>query len=193
MVYPVPNATDLGQKFASEIQGKTILITGPSPQSIAAQFAIAIAPHGPKLLILAGRSASKMDAIAEEIKSVAPSCPTRNLIVDFGSLASVRKASQEVNAYSEDIDVAMLSAGVMAPPYSKTEDGFESQFAINHLGHFLFTNNIMSKLQAAAKKNAGGARVVAVSSDGHAMSGIGETIDEINYQVSHHPSKASRN
>ena len=185
MTSVVPNSTDLGHQFASQINGKTVLITGPSPKSIAAQMAIAVAPHAPKLLILAGRSASKLDATAKDVKEIAPDCLTRNLIVDFASLESVRRASKSVNEYAEDIDVAVLCAGIMGTrQYQKTEDGFESQFGTNHLGHFLFANNIVGKLQAAGRKNPDGARVVLVSSDGHALSGIGKDIDEINFQVS---------
>lgn len=149
-----PTATALGKKLASNISNKTILITGASPSSIAAQLAIALAPHNPKLIVLAGRSASKLDETAKQIKDAALGCPTRNLMVDFGSLDSVRKAAKEVNGYAENIDVSILSAGIMAPPYQKTEDGFESSFATNHLGHFLFVNSIISKIQAAAKESA---------------------------------------
>lgn len=186
-----PTATDLGRQFASHIKGKTVLITGPSPDSIAAQFAVAVAPNEPHLIILAGRSAAKLDATAQEVKKAAPNCPTRNLVVDFGSLGSVRNAVKEVNAYSEDLDILMLSAGIMAPPYSKTEDGFENSFATNHLGHFLFANSVMGKVQAAAKNNAGGSRIVSVSSEGHALAGIGKNMDEINFNVRQTPKSLS--
>ena len=178
-----PSSTSLGQKYAANIKGKTILITGTSPKSIAAQLAISLAPHEPKLIVLAGRSAAKMEETAQEVKQAAPACPTRNLIVDFSDLKSVRSAAKDVNGYAEDIDVLVLSAGIMAPPYGKTADGFESQFGVNHIGPFLFANSIMGKMQAAAKKSSDGARVVIVSSEGHAVAGIGKDLDEIGFHV----------
>ncbi len=72
--------------------------------------------------------------------------------------------------------VRVNNAGIMAVPWSKTEDGFESQFATNYLGHFLFTNLLMSKLLAAKTP-----RVVIVSSNGHRLSPIRWT--DINYGV----------
>ena len=179
-----PTATGLGEAFRSYITGRNILITGASPNSIAAQLAVALAPHKPNLVILAGRSAAKLDETAQTLKQVSSNCPTRNLIVDFSNLDSVRMAAQEVNAYVEDIDVSFLSAGIMAPPYRKTADGFESSFEINHLGPFLFINSIMSRIQAAGKKSDEGARIVVVSSDGHAVAGIGKTIEDVNFNVS---------
>ena len=74
----------------------------------------------------------------------------------------------EVNAYAEPIDVLINNAGIMAAPYATTVDGLEAQFATNHVGPFLFTNLIMQRVLAAGR----GARVVNVSSSGHALEGI---------------------
>ena len=62
-------------------------------------------------------------------------------------------------------DKIILTTGVMATPYSLTRDGLETQFGINHIGHFLFTNLIMEKLLQAPN----GAMVVVVISDGHGL------------------------
>lgn len=62
------------------------------------------------------------------------------------------------------------NAGVMATPYAVTKDGLESQFGINHIGHFLFTNLIVNKV---LKGNGGkGGRVVSVSSEGYRLSPV---------------------
>ncbi|EGP84975.1 uncharacterized protein MYCGRDRAFT_95098 [Zymoseptoria tritici IPO323] len=88
----------------------------------------------------------------------------RPLVLDLQSFDSVRAAAKEVIAQTEHIDVLVNNAGVMAPPYSKTIDGFESTFQTNHLSHFLFTNLIMEKLMSAPEP-----RVVVVSSDGYRL------------------------
>lgn len=158
-------AEEIAEDCKSIIKDKVILTTGVSPGSIGATFVQVIAKHSPKLLILAGRNTTKCEETANSIKSENPSTPTRVLELDLASLAQVRKAAAEVNSYAEPIDVLCNNAGVMAAPYTTTPDGLESQFAINHVGHFFFTNLIMSKLLAAPN----GARVVHVSSDGHRL------------------------
>ena len=69
------------------------------------------------------------------------------------------------------------NAGVMATGYALSQEGIESQFVANHLGHFLFTNLIMPKLLTAEAP-----RVVAVASDGHRLSPI--RWDDLNFDVS---------
>ena len=75
----------------------------------------------------------------------------------------MRKAAAEINDSVEKIDYLINNAGIMACPYRKTEDGIESQFATNHIGHFLLTNLLIGKILKAGK----GARIVNVSSAGH--------------------------
>jgi NAD(P)-dependent dehydrogenase (short-subunit alcohol dehydrogenase family) len=94
--------------------------------------------------------------------------PVRILALDLASQTQIRKAAKEVLAYPEEcIDVLVNSAGIMAGPYRTTEEGIEAQFGSNHIGHFLFTNLIMSKLLIAKAP-----RVVNVASDGHRFSGV---------------------
>ena len=160
-------AAEVAQTLSSEIRGKVVLTTGVSPNGLGASFVQTIAAHSPKLLILAGRDASKADQTASDIKSKHPDVATRTLVLDLGSQKQVRDAAAEVNKYEENIDVLVNNAGVMAAPYGTTSDGLEIQFGTNHIGHFLFTNLILSKILASPAP-----RVVNVSSDGHRLSPI---------------------
>ncbi|MCJ1324247.1 hypothetical protein MMC10_000909 [Thelotrema lepadinum] len=161
--------TEVAADLSSHIAGKIVLTTGVSPNGLGAQFLTTIAVHKPRLLILAGRSLDKAKETAEAIKAVASDVETRLLELDLASLASVRKAADEVLAYPEEaIDVLVLNAGIMAPPYSTTAEGLESQFGANHIAHFLFTNLVMPKVLKA--KNGG--RVVSVTSVGHRLSPV---------------------
>ena len=150
---------EVGKLFSSEIQGKVVLITGCTYGGIGAEAARIMAQNGAKLVIVAGRVQEKLDVTIAKIKSDAPEANLRSLMLDLSSLDAVRKAAAEVNKYSENIDVLINNAAVIANPFSKTVDGIESQFATNHLGHFLFTNLILDKILASPHP-----RVVVVSS-----------------------------
>ncbi|KAG4266367.1 oxidoreductase [Fusarium proliferatum] len=160
---------DLVNEYADIIKGKTILTTGVTPNSLGATFILETASKSPSLLILAGRNASKLQEMSEAITKANPSVKIRSLVVDLGSLASVRKAAEEVNSWNDvpSIDVVVNNAGVMAIPYTKSVDGYEMQFAICHLGHFLLTNLIMDKILASESP-----RVVNISSNGPSLGPI---------------------
>ena len=158
-------ADEIADNCKSIIKDKIILTTGVTPGGLGATFVQTLAKYSPKLLILAGRDTNKCETTAKAIKSTSPDVFTRILELDLGSLDQVRKAAAEVNSYTDHIDVLCNNAGVMATPYSLTKDGLETQFGINHIGHFLFTNLIMEKLLRAPD----GARVVSVTSDGHRL------------------------
>ena len=152
MAHSYPKGIDadiLVARFAENIRGKVVLTTGVSPGGLGATFVEAIARASPKLLILAGRSSSKVEATASKIKEINAAIAIRVLPLDLASFASCRSAAAAVNAYPEPLDVLVNNAGIMAVPYAQTEDGLESQFQANHLGHFLLTNLLMPKLLAA--------------------------------------------
>ncbi|KFZ15813.1 hypothetical protein V501_02541 [Pseudogymnoascus sp. VKM F-4519 (FW-2642)] len=158
------DAKEVVSKFASLIAGKTILVTGVALGGLGSETSIALAAALPARLILAARSASRAMPISSQIASCYPSVKITILEIDLSSLASVRKAAKELEG---GIDVLINNAGVMATPYGKTEDGFELQFGINHLGPFVFTNTLLRE----GKIKEGG-RVVNVSSDGHRLGDI---------------------
>ncbi|KAF2446468.1 NAD(P)-binding protein [Karstenula rhodostoma CBS 690.94] len=151
--------------FAQHIKGRTILITGVTPGGLGLETARVIALRDPKLVILAGRSTEKLQQAEEEVKKAAPEVAVRQLVLDLGNLKAVRKAVEEVSGWSDvsSIDVVINNAGIMATPYALTSDGIESQFATNHIAHFLFTQLIMPKILASTS----GARVVNLSSSGY--------------------------
>lgn len=163
-------ASTVAADNASSIAGKIVLTTGVTQNGLGATFVEEIAKHKPALLILAGRSASKVQATADKIKANPESAQveTRILILDLASQKQIREAAKEVLNYKEDhIDVVVNSAGLMAGPFRTTAEGIELQFGSNHIGHFLFTNLIMPKILAS--KNP---RIVNVSSNGHRYHGI---------------------
>jgi NAD(P)-dependent dehydrogenase (short-subunit alcohol dehydrogenase family) len=180
MSYPTPYnrqnalASTIAADNASSIAGKIVLTTGVTQGGLGATFVQEIAKYKPALLILAGRNVSKVQATASKLANTG--VQVRILELDLASQAQIRRAAVEVLAYPEDhIDVLVNSAGIMAGPYRTTEEGIEAQFGANHIGHFLFTNLIMSRLLAAPSP-----RVVNVSSDGHRAGGV--RFDDPNFQ-----------
>ncbi|KAF2727426.1 NAD(P)-binding protein [Polyplosphaeria fusca] len=156
-------AEEVAEAHKAEIPGKTILITGVSPNGLGSYTAKVLAMHDPKLLILASRTLSNLEAAQKEIADVAPSAATRLLELDLGSIAKVREAGQKVGSWDDvpKIDILINNAGIMSTPWALSPDGIESQFATNHIGHFLFTNLLMDKIVAAK------GRIVNLSSAGH--------------------------
>jgi NAD(P)-dependent dehydrogenase (short-subunit alcohol dehydrogenase family) len=167
-------ATEVASALSTNISGKVILITGASPNSLAETAALAIAAHNPALIIIHGRSKVSLQETEKKLLAKNASVKTRILICDLASFASVRKGAAEVNSYPESIDVIINSAGIMAVPFSKTIDGIESHFAVNHLAPFLLTNLIVGHLA----KNA---RILNVTSGAYAFGGV--RFDDINFEV----------
>ncbi|KAI8242329.1 Short-chain dehydrogenase TIC 32 [Colletotrichum sp. SAR 10_99] len=164
-------ASDLVRHYASDVAGKTILVTGPSPGSLGDSFVRQVAAGKPAMFILAGRSVPKLQDLIDELKSSHPEVKVKTLPLNLLSFADVRKAAENVKSWDDvpHIDILVNNAGIMAVPYALTDDGFESQFQTNHLSHFLFTNLIMDKLLASPS---GAPRVICVSSMGHSVGHI---------------------
>jgi NAD(P)-dependent dehydrogenase (short-subunit alcohol dehydrogenase family) len=147
-----------------------VVITGVSPNSIGQTLSINIAKQQPKLLILASRTASKLDAVVSEIKKEAPEASVETVIMDLSSQASVTKATATIAKLVDRIDMLINNAAVVDSELRYTAEGIEMQFGVGHIGHFLFTNQLMPLLEASAKASENGAtRIINVSSEGHRL------------------------
>ena len=78
----------------------------------------------------------------------------------------------EFQSKFEKLNLLINNAGVLDVSNSKTKDGFESNFGVNHLGHFLLTNLLMKQLQNAKKEDKENSRVIVVSSEAHRCTNI---------------------
>ncbi|MEV7393872.1 oxidoreductase [Streptomyces sp. NPDC091215] len=116
-------------------------------------------------VVLACRSAERGQAARDRMAAEVPGARVEFGRLDLGDLASVRDFA---DSYAhERLDLLVDNAGVMAPPYGTTVDGFETQFGVNHLGHFALTGLLMPALVRTA-----GARVISVSSMMHVLANI---------------------
>jgi NAD(P)-dependent dehydrogenase (short-subunit alcohol dehydrogenase family) len=145
----------------STMTGKTVLITGASA-GIGKATAVELASRGAQL-VLACRDLDKAGKARAEILARTPGARVDLVPLDLGSLRSVRACAQKLIADCPRIDVLINNAGVFPPTLRKTQDGFEEQIGVNHLGPFLLTSLLIDKLIDSAP-----ARVVTVSSMMHA-------------------------
>lgn len=142
------------------VRGKVVLITGGNT-GIGKQTAIALARMGASVTITS-RNPDKGAAALADIRRAAGSDAVECMRLDLASLASVRSFAAEFLATHPRLDVLVNNAGLTLSQRSETEDGFESTFGINHLGHFALTGLLLERLKHSAP-----ARIVVLSSDAH--------------------------
>ena len=137
------------------LHAKVAVVTG-SNSGLGLEAARLLAGAGARVL-MACRNPARAEAAAAR---VGPAAEVVQL--DLASLASVARAAGDIASRTERLDILVNNAGVMAVDQSVTEDGFEMQFGVNHLGHFALTAHLSPLLMSTP-----GARVVAVSSPAH--------------------------
>ena len=142
------------------IDGKTVIITGGNT-GIGKETALELARRGGRVII-ACRTKSRGEAAVSDIRRKSGNDSVFFRSLDLASSDSIRKFSKEILEAEPHIDILILNAGVMFTPYQLTEDGFEMQFGVNHLGHFLLTHLLLDRLKESAPS-----RVVVVSSLAH--------------------------
>jgi NAD(P)-dependent dehydrogenase (short-subunit alcohol dehydrogenase family) len=122
------------------------------------------------VLLLLGRSKAKGEPVIAAVRAISPSTVVKFVTTDVASLSSVRRAAEVILSDPDvpRLDALILNAGVMMTPFELTADGVELQLASSHLGHWLLTNLLLSRLVAAGP----GARIVAVASSGNKMGGM---------------------
>lgn len=145
-----------------DLSGKLFVVTGGN-SGIGWEAAKVLAEKHADV-ILACRNADKARGAVESIARAAPGAKVSAMSLDLASLKSVRAFAQELTEKHGRLDVLVNNAGLMALPYSRTDDGFETQLGVNHLGHFALTGLVWPLLEKAAAP-----RVVNLSSQAHRM------------------------
>lgn len=141
-------------------KGRIIVVTG-SNTGLGYETALMLAEKGAKV-VMACRNLTKANNAKTAIEKVVPNADLEVLQIDLSSLKSVRNFAKAYQAKYNRLDVLINNAGVMMPPYSKTEDGFELQLGANHLGHFLLTGLLLDTIVKTPNS-----RVVSLSSIAH--------------------------
>jgi len=155
-----------------DLSGKRVLVTGVSA-GLGVETARVLAAHGAHV-VGAARDLKKARKATEAVRAQSANGGSLELVeLDLASLASVRACADGLVKAGKPFDLVIANAGVMAPPFGKTKDGFETQFGTNHLGHFVLVNRIAALMQP-------GARLVNLSSAGHRYADV--DLDDPNFE-----------
>lgn len=144
----------------SNQSGKVAIVTGAN-SGIGYETALELAKKG-ATVVMACRNLQKAEAAANQIRQSNPVGTVDVMELDLGDLDSVRQFAAAFQARYDRLDMLINNAGVMVPPYGKTAQGFETQFGVNHLGHFALTGLLLDVLLQTPQS-----RVVTVSSAAH--------------------------
>ena len=154
------------------LEGKTAVVTGAT-SGLGLETARALASVGARVVIL-GRSANKLEAAAEQLKSLNLAGEIETGTLDLCDLDQIRNSASDLLQRFPEIHLLINNAGVMMCPLERTAQDFEMQFGTNHMGHFLFTCLIMPALLKGAP-----GRIVNLASAGHLYADI--NMDDPNY------------
>ncbi len=154
------SSTSLDVVKGIDLSGKTAIVTG-GYSGVGIETVRALASAGANVTIPARR----VDTAREALKSVSGDITVAAM--DLADLSSVRAFAADFLNTGKPLDILVNNAGIMACPEARVGPGWESQFGINHIGHFVLTNDLKPALQKA-----GEARVVALSSTAHKISDI---------------------
>lgn len=160
------------------MNGRICIVTGAN-SGLGLVTATALVQLGAHVVMLC-RNEQKGKAALAEVQAAALDGGSAELIrADLASLDSIRKFVQAFEARHDELHLLVNNAGLYLPTRSTSADGFESTFAINHLGPFLLTNLLMPRLRAGARAGAH-ARIVNVSSLGHLLGKV--PFDDLGYE-----------
>jgi NAD(P)-dependent dehydrogenase (short-subunit alcohol dehydrogenase family) len=140
--------------------GRVAIVTGAN-SGLGYVTSRELARNGARV-VMACRDPARGESALTRLKDEAPTANVELRELDLASLASVREFAEGIEASYDSLDLLINNAGVMAIPRRETVDGFETQLATNHLGHFALTGHLLPMLIGGE-----GARVVTVSSMAH--------------------------
>ena len=148
-----------------DLSGVKVLVTGASG-GLGEETSRALAAAGASV-IMAARDNIKNSEAKERILASNSEAKLDLHDLNLASLQDVRSSAEEFLSKNESLDLLVNNAGIMCTPFGHTTDGFEQQFGVNHLGHYLFTGLLMPLLEKS-----GSSRVVCLSSGAHLICGV---------------------
>lgn len=160
-----------------DMSGKVAIVTGGNTGIGKVTCLELVKKHA--TVYLAARTKERAENALKDIKKEVTDAQIEWLPLDLLSLRQVSEAAGSFVKKEKKLNYLLNNAGIMATPYSETENGYEIQFGTNHMGPFLFTQKLLPMLEATAEKE--DVRIVNVSSTGHQFAPSGGILfDNIN-------------
>ncbi|HMF03535.1 MAG TPA: SDR family oxidoreductase [Acidimicrobiia bacterium] len=156
----------------ADLSGRVIVITGGNT-GIGKEAAVGLASQGGRVVITS-RNEERGRAARDEIAERSGNEDVDVMSLDLASFGSIRSFAGDVLDRFDRLDVLVDNAGLIHRRRTQTEQGFETTFGVNHLGHFLLTDLLLDRLHASAP-----ARVVVVASDAHKGARHGLDFDDL--------------
>jgi NAD(P)-dependent dehydrogenase (short-subunit alcohol dehydrogenase family) len=154
------------------LSGKNVVITGGNT-GIGKEAAVGLAGLGARVVITS-RNEEGGRAARDEIVERSGSQSVEVMPLDLASFRSIRSFAADVLDRFDRLDVLVDNAGLIHQRRTETEEGFETTFGVNHLGHFLLTDLLLDRLHTS-----GPARVVVVASNAHKGARRGLDFDDL--------------
>lgn len=170
-----------GKTYKSDktLQGKVVIVTGANT-GIGFEVASDMALRGAQV-VMACRNINSAQAAAAKILKICPAALLDVQELDLASLQSVVDFVQKLT--HSNVNILILNAGVVFHPFALTEDGFETHFQVNYLGHFLLTRLLVSRMCTTP-----GARVISMTSQSHFAADI--CLHDLNLQINYSARRA---
>ena len=173
-------------RINKKLDGKIIVITGGNA-GIGEKVVRDLATRG-CTIIIGARSTDKNEEVIASIKKKFPDAQLDQCKLDLASKDSIAAFSEYVGKKYDHIDILINNAGVMAIPTKKTtQEGFEMQFGVNHLGHFYLTYLLWNLLKKSPEP-----RITTTSSLAHERNGSVLDFDDLNAIHNYDPMNAYR-
>ena len=157
----------------ADMGGKTVVVTGGN-SGIGLETAVALGQMGARVLITARNAARGEAAVRQIAERIGTAGSVELVLFDLADLASVRAGADEILDRCPQLHVLVNNAGLVLSERTETVDGYESTFAINHLGPFLLTTRLLPRLVESAP-----ARIVNVASSAHMQARHGMPFDDL--------------
>lgn len=165
------------------MDGSTVVVTGGNA-GVGKETAVGLARAG-TTVIITSRDRAKGVAALTDVRERSGSDAVELMSLDLASFASIRSFSEELLARHDRLDVLVNNAGLISRGRTETQDGFETTFGVNHLGHFLLTSLLLDRLRAGAPS-----RVVVVASHAHKQARRGLDFTDLQSERKYSPMAA---
>ncbi|GAB7350122.1 hypothetical protein MBLNU459_g0786t1 [Dothideomycetes sp. NU459] len=156
---------DFDPEKMPDLSGKVVLVTGAT-SGLGRETLFYLSTHSPKRIIFTGRNETVAQEIVSGLESRDAAMKGKVAFVqcDLSNLASVKEASKAILAQIDRLDIFMCVAGIMGTHPSLSTDGYEIQFATNHVGHALMTKLLLPTLLSTAEDRTADVRIVITTS-----------------------------